>query len=410
MTDPGFKHYRAAGTHRVVDPAETIARVRPMLPAMGITRIANITGLDRIGLPVALAFRPNSRNLAVSQGKGLTLDAAKASAVMETIEHFHAESIDGALASGSYDDLRGTLRLVDVDRLPRAKGDLFSPSLSMSWIEGRDWLTQQPVWVPFDIVSTDYRLPFPPGHGCFQSTSNGLASGNHLLEAVSSGICEVVERDGLGLWHLSDPAARDDARIRLETVDDVDCRAVIDRYRAAGVSVTVWDLTTDVGIPSFRCMIAEDTLDPLHVGYTAQGMGAHPARGVALLRALTEAAQSRLTYIAGSRDDVFRDMYTRLRDPERSRRRRRELRPGDGKRDFRTIPQFESNTFDEDVRWELGRLRECAIDEVIVVMLTQAAFGIPVVKVIVPGLEGFVFDENYVAGERAQRVVGARAS
>ena len=113
-----------------------------MLPAMGITRVANITGLDRIGLPVALAFRPNSRNLAVSQGKGLTLDAAKASAVMETIEHFHAESIDGALESGSCDDLHGTLRLVDVDRLPRAKGDLFSPSLSMSWIEGRDWLTE----------------------------------------------------------------------------------------------------------------------------------------------------------------------------------------------------------------------------------------------------------------------------
>ena len=58
----------------------------------------------------------------------------------------------------------------------------------------------------------------------------------------------------------------------------------------------------------------------IHVGYTAQGMGAHPMRGIALSRALTEAAQSRLTYIAGSRDDVFRDMYARLRDPEVKRR------------------------------------------------------------------------------------------
>lgn len=409
MTDPGFKRYRA-GTHRVVDPADTLARVRPMLPAMGITRIANITGLDRISVPVALAFRPNSRNLAVSQGKGLTLDAAKASAVMETIEHFHAESIAAELVGASRDDLQRTARTVDTERLPRAAGDLFSPALTMPWIEGWDWLQQAPVWVPYDIVATDYTLPFPPGHGCFQSTSNGLASGNHPLEAISSGICEVVERDGLSLWHLSDAVARDAARIRIDTIDDEDCRSVIDRFLRAGLSVTVWDLTTDVGIPSFRCMIAEETPDPLHVGYTAQGMGAHPARAVALLRALTEAAQSRLTYIAGSRDDVFRDMYMKLRDPERARRRRRELRPGDGERDFRSVAEFVSDTFEADVTWELARLRATGVDEVVVVTLTQATFDLPVVKVVIPGLEGFVFDENYVPGERARRVTASQPS
>ncbi|HUL73599.1 MAG TPA: YcaO-like family protein [Vicinamibacterales bacterium] len=409
MIDPGLKRYRD-GTHRVVDPAETLARVRPLMPAMGITRIANITGLDRVGLPVALAFRPNSRNLAVSQGKGLTLDAAKASAVMETIEHFHAESIVANLEAGSCDELEGTRRLIDVERLPRAKAGLFTRSLPMLWMEGRDWLREEPVWVPYDIVSTDYTLPFPPGHGCFQSTSNGLASGNHLLEAISSGICEVVERDGLGLWHLSSAAARDVARIRLETIDDEACRAVIDRYRHAGLSVTVWDLTTDVGIPSFRSMIAEETPDPFHIGYTAQGMGAHPARSIALLRALTEAAQSRLTYIAGSRDDVFRDMYMKLRDPERARRRQRELRPGDGDRDFRSVAQFQSDTFADDVAWELGQLRGAGIDQVVVITLTKDAFRIPVVKVVIPGLEGFVFDDNYVPGERARRVTAGQAS
>jgi YcaO-like protein with predicted kinase domain len=409
MSDPGFKRYRI-GTDRVVDPAETLARVRPMLPAMGITRVANITGLDHVGVPVALAFRPNSRNLAVSQGKGLTLDAAKASAVMETIEHFHAEFIAAELETASYDDLRRTRRTVDVERLPHAAGDLFTPSLPITWIEGRDWLHGESTWVPYDIVSTDYTLPFPQGHGCFQSTSNGLASGNHLLEAISSGLCEVVERDGLSLWHLSDAADRDAARIRIDTIDDAACRSVIDRFRQAGLSVTVWDLTTDVGIPSFRCMIAEETADLLHVSYTAQGMGAHPTRAIALLRALTEAAQSRLTYIAGSRDDVFRDMYMRLRDPERSRRRRRELRPGDGERDFHAVAEFVSDTFEADVAWELARLRAAGIDEVVVVTLTKAAFDLPVVKVVIPGLEGFVFDENYVPGERARRLMAGHAS
>jgi ribosomal protein S12 methylthiotransferase accessory factor len=409
MSDPGVKRYRT-GTHRLVDPAATLERVRPMLPAMGITRIANITGLDRLGIPVALAFRPNSRNLAVSQGKGLTLEAAKASAVMETIEHYHAETVDAPIRTASYDEMRAEGRVVDAERLPRPSGDLFDPGRPIAWIEGWDLMQREPSWVPFDIVNTNYTLPFPLGHGCFQSTSNGLASGNHPLEATSSAISEVVERDGLSLWHLADAGARDGMRIKLDTIDDASCAALIDRYRQAGLAVTVWNLTTDVGIPSFRCMIAEEREDPFHVGYAAQGMGAHPMRGIALSRALTEAAQSRLTYIAGSRDDVFRDMYARLRDPERARRRRRELRPGDGDRGFRDIAEFSSDTFEADVEWQLARLNAVGIDQVIVVALTKPEFEVPVVKVIVPGLEGFVFDQNYVPGERARaRATGTAA-
>jgi ribosomal protein S12 methylthiotransferase accessory factor len=409
MSDPGVKRYRT-GTHRLVDPAATLERVRPMLPAMGITRIANITGLDRLGIPVALAFRPNSRNLAVSQGKGLTLEAAKASAVMETIEHYHAETVDAPIRTASYDEMRAEGRVVDAERLPRPSGDLFDPGRPIAWIEGWDLMQREPSWVPFDIVNTNYTLPFPLGHGCFQSTSNGLASGNHPLEATSSAISEVVERDGLSLWHLADAGARDGMRIKLDTIDDASCAALIDRYRQAGLAVTVWNLTTDVGIPSFRCMIAEEREDPFHVGYAAQGMGAHPMRGIALSRALTEAAQSRLTYIAGSRDDVFRDMYARLRDPERARRRRRELRPGDGDRGFRDIAEFSSDTFEADVEWQLARLNAVGIDQVIVVALTKPEFEVPVVKVIVPGLEGFVFDQNYMPGERARaRATGTAA-
>src|SRR5882724_3967893 len=85
-----FKRHQH-GTHRTVSPAETLARVTPLLPAMGITRVANVTGLDRIGVPVAMVYRPNARSIAVSPGKGLTLDAARCSGVMESIEGWHAE-------------------------------------------------------------------------------------------------------------------------------------------------------------------------------------------------------------------------------------------------------------------------------------------------------------------------------
>ena len=48
-------------------------------------------------------------------------------------------------------------------------------------------------------------------------------------------------------------------------------------------------------------------------------MGCHPSREGGLLRALTEAAQSRLTYIAGARDDCTRDDYEQLRSPDTMR-------------------------------------------------------------------------------------------
>lgn len=74
------------GTHRLTDPATTLARVMPLAAQMGVTRVAVLTGLDVIGIPVVAAYRPNSRSIAVHQGKGTTLAAAKASAVMEAVE------------------------------------------------------------------------------------------------------------------------------------------------------------------------------------------------------------------------------------------------------------------------------------------------------------------------------------
>lgn len=72
--------------NRSVPPAETVARVRRFMPAFGITRIANVTGLDTIGIPVVMVCRPNSRSISVSQGKGPDLDAARASGLMESVE------------------------------------------------------------------------------------------------------------------------------------------------------------------------------------------------------------------------------------------------------------------------------------------------------------------------------------
>src|SRR5258707_5540781 len=99
------KTYRR-GTHRALTPADTLARFRPHAAAMGITRLGNVTGLDRIGIPVTVAVRPNSRSFSVSQGKGLGVSQAMASAIMEAIELFHGEELAQRTVTASFRELQ----------------------------------------------------------------------------------------------------------------------------------------------------------------------------------------------------------------------------------------------------------------------------------------------------------------
>ncbi len=372
---------------------------------MGITRVANVTGLDTIGIPVVMVCRPNSRSLAVAQGKGLTLAAAKASGLMESIESYHAERVTHPLKLASYEELRYTHRVVDPPALPRVVENRFHPNLRLLWIEGRDLLNDETVWLPYEMVHTDYTLPLPPGSGCFVATSNGLASGNHLLEAISHGISEVVERDATSLWRCLDERSQLETRLDLDSVDDPDCRDVLERYERASITVGVWETTTDIGLPSFVCAVVECTEDPLRVLYTSYGMGCHPTRDIALLRALTEAAQTRLTYISGSRDDAFRRSYELNRNPDVVRFDRAQLLERGPVRSFATVPTSDGDTLDEDVAWQLERLRSVGMPRVVVVNLTKPEFDLPVVRVVIPGLEGCDHAPGYTPGARAQAVL-----
>lgn len=396
------------GTHRTCTPQETLARLRPLLPAMGITRIANVTGLDRTGIPVVMVCRPNSRSVAVSQGKGLTLEAAKASGVMEAVEVWHAERIMRPLKLASLDEIRRGHRVANVALLPQAAGSAFNPDLPLLWVEGEDLLGGGAVWVPVELVSANYTLPLPPGSGCFQANTNGLASGNHHLEAVSHGLCEVVERDATTLWKHQSLRARESRVLDAESVDDPACSSVMQQLRAAGLLFQIWETTTDIGIASFVCLLMgsnDDDADPEF------GAGCHPARQVALLRALTEAAQARNTYIAGARDDYPAAAYSGA-----YRRRRRLfcqglMRAPKARRAFAHAPTFEAPSVEGDLRWMLARLRAADIDQVIAVDLTMESVGVPVVRVIVPGLEGPMDDEDsdYAPGARARRMLQAMA-
>lgn len=400
---PVPKRYRA-GTHRAVDPEETVARARRLFPIMGITRVADTTGLDIIGVPVVAVTRPNARSLSVSQGKGLTPAAARASGVMEAVEAYHAEHVRRPMVLSSLAEIRYERPTVDVRGLPRLSISAFHDHLQVLWVEGVDLLAGRPAWVPLEAVHLNFTRPPPPGAGSFFPSSNGLASGNHLLEAISHGVCELVEHDAATLWYLGSEEERRGRRVDLETVDDPGCREVLERFERAEVDALVWEITSDLGIPAFVCVIADRAPNPARPLFPMRGMGCHPCRGIALLRALTEAAQSRITSISGARDDVRLPSY---QGPEidRAMRAFQASRSAEAPaRSFRDAPSFEGETLNEDVAWELTRLAAAGIQQVVVVDLTRPELGIPVARVVIPGLEGSYGCPGFVPGARASRL------
>ena len=393
-------------THRLVPPETTLRRVQPFASVMGITRIANVTGLDNIGIPVVMVCRPNSRSISVSQGKGYDLVSAKVSGLMESVESFHAERLSHPLKLCSLEDLRYTEAVVDVDRLPRLSDSKFTPFERILWVEGEDLLSGSTRWVPYEMVHLDYTLPLPSGHGCFQASSNGLASGNHILEATIHAVCELIERDAVTLWHQLEASEREATRVDLNTVGDGRCRNLLDRFAQAGVMVAVWEVTSDIGLPVFLCRILQEDSGLSNTVRPAAGMGCHLVREVALLRALTEAAQSRLTFIAGARDDMPRQGYEEFLDPKTYEIWRNAMAPTASGRNSSDAPSYHGRSFDEDLRLQIDRLRSVGIDEIVSVDLTKPEFKIPVVRVVIPGLEGLDSSSRYVPGERLRRLKG----
>ena len=364
------------GTHRAATLAATWRRFAPAVKRAGITRIAELTGLDTLGVPVFAAIRPMGRSLSTQQGKGVTREAARISALMESLETWSAEHLALPVVRASAKALGP--RAVDVRALPRPRGRL-DRDARWRWIEGWDLIGERPVLVPEQAVTLDTTFTTPP---VFDISSNGLASGNVLVEAIVHGLCEVIERDAEAAWRR----AGGDRRLVLDTITDPICRGLIDRITATGARVFVWDLGGMITV--IGCAIMEDPREPSWraLGFY-QGFGAHLVPEVAIARAITEAAQTRLTYIAGGRDDFFAFDYARATDPELlADLWERLAAPCDDPAVFEDLPRRATRGLGEDLEALVELVATHGAGQVIAVELTHAELEVPVVKVLVPGL------------------------
>jgi putative methanogenesis marker protein 1 len=395
---PSKKNY-SIDTQRTVPPEETLRRVEVLLPEAGITRVADITSLDRLGIPVFSSIRPTALNGAISvyNGKGATPVEAKVSAMMEGIERFSAEPSEREMVTGSFGSLPPGMTAVDPTDLVLPEGA--DPGTQVPWVEGYDIANGKEIWVPVNAVFHPlprFTLPL------FRTNTNGLASGNTPEEAIFHALMELIERDA---WSLAEATRR--TGTKLFNIRDGLPGDLLSRFSNAGVEVIVKNITSDIGIPTIAAVSDDVRLkDPTLLTI---GMGTHTNAEIALLRALTEVAQSRLTQIHGAREDTDVADFRRKIGYERTKRLNRYWFEAENEEDFSAVHSCDSDDFQKDIATVVKSLRHAGLNRVIVVDLTRPNLGVPVVRVIVPGLEVFAMDSERI-GRRCNDAKNRRIS
>lgn len=391
------------GTHRVIAPEKTIENNENKLITAGITRIADITDLDRIGLPVFTAIRPTAEDGAISiyGGKGITKDHAKASAMMEGFERYSAEKQD--------DD---ETIIATVDEIS-TKGEYIDPkTLNLPQKYEKEDISQIPLeWnLATDIISNkDYYVPsnavfHPYTHdndiqSFFKSNTNGLASGNILEEAILHGMFEVIERDA---WSIFELTHKNYSQINLDTIESELINNTIEKFESNGIKIKLMDFTADIKVPTIAAS-ADDTVTK-DAGLLTLGMGTHLDPEIAVLRALTEVAQSRATQINGAREDTVRADFAREAGYERMKRiNKYYFRQEEDQVDFRDIENKSTTSINEDIEIVKNELIANDIKHILYTDLTRPELDISVVRVIIPEMELYAIDPNR-AGYRFLRV------
>jgi YcaO-like protein with predicted kinase domain len=385
------------GTIRAQSAEETLARLKPLLPRFGITRVMAQEGLGDSAIPVSVSCRPNSRLLSTSQGKGITRALADVSAIMESIEIFHVERLPPPVLTASTAEMRRSgkrfLEPASLSIIP-SRQSLYSELEPLGWLElqrlSHGHGDAQPVLVPrlcidLDRSNEDKEVSVQ----AFDVSSNGLASGNTVEEAIVHGLYELIERYCVCAYMRLEIEERRALGLDVATATEVPhVRDVVQLVARTGFRLTVRAVGSPFGIPVFRARLSAQATDrvgdrsPLSDGY-----GAHYLPEIALLRAITEAVQVRITYITGSRDDIFPRAYVHL-DPETLKvfpPSAPDLPTPVRWSDVPRPPRFSS--FSEVIRWTVDALECNGFTDTCYFNHQRSEYGnIPVVSVVSPKL------------------------
>jgi bacteriocin biosynthesis cyclodehydratase domain-containing protein len=410
------KTFTEDGGHRVCSPQQTLDRYGHHVSS--ITGAVSMLERDNSGDGVLHVYLsgPNSARRSHSLrglradlrssncGKGTTDAQAKASALCEGLERF----------SGTFrgDEPRRRARLADLGDAGIAP-DVCLLFSSRQYRERDIWnaaghrfdevpLPFDPVadidWTPVWSLSRQavrylpaaycwFNYPQPADRTFCYACSNGNAAGNTIEEAVLQGFLELVERDSVALWWYN--------RVRRPAVDmDSFNEPYLDQLRgflrARHRELWALDITSDLGIPTIVA-VSRRTDGPAE--QILFGFGAHLDARVALLRAVTELNQMLGPVLDLPPDDPAAGHLTDKATLHWLRTatvaEQGYLEPLDGPaRRASDFPSYRNDDLKDDVLF-CQRLAEQQGSELLVLDQTRPEIGLPVVKVIVPGLRHF---------------------
>ena len=362
----------AIGT-RAADPQPFFERVWNAARRHGVSRLADVTRLDRIGFPVWQAVRPAGRSLSVHQGKGATPVAAKIGALCEAIESDHAERAvpDGPCCSfAALDPSERAPEVTDYAkdrRRPPAAED------TVRWCSAIGLVSGKRCWLPHQLVSLDMTERKP---SIFDRSSSGLSTGASESESITTALYEVIERDAVGEWDRSVGRERLKSSLRLDSIPFEWFGYWHARLADLGIELRAFAPPALAGLPCFIVSIDGEA----EFGAGARrfsGTAVHANAELALFKALAEALQSRLTFIVGVRDDILPSDYA----------------PSSRQAGFRPLPadlrqrrweEFES----AEPGWEPAaeRLAALGYGQIVMKRLDAGDDGLVVAKLFVPGL------------------------
>ena len=424
------KKWTVNGTSRIKPAHETLNNVMPISKKIGVTRLADITDMDVLRIPNYSAVVPGTEDyIWVYSGKGPTKRHAMASALMESIERYSSLPSGwlGKFVRSSYSELSKTHKVLHPDEIVEPMRFVYRTDMIMDWLPGYDLVSGEEIMVPASIALFRYTSSPPAINPFSYFHTNGLASGNVMEEAVCHALCEVIERDAMSLadlrasaipFHIlrtivhslnaaafsvptiladrfvDDPSIFPD--VDITEIDFEPVKNLVEKFKQAGISLMVKDITSDIGIPTFNASSVEWISHDY--GYLAEGHGTHPDARIAVLRAITEVSQTRAANIQGARDDLRKIKYN---DENTDDRRAWQFMHSTKKIRFSEVPTFFNEDILDDINFLLYRLKNVGLNQVIIVDLTNPDIGIPVVRAIVPGLETFKITKS-VMGMRAR--------
>lgn len=306
------------------------------LTEFGITRIADTTGLDRVGIPTCSCVKPATSDVIwVYSGKGLSIEQARVSAIMECVERTSALWDAQQVIFGTKAQLARSGMVWSPELFTERNN--YDERMTIAWARARHARDGSPVWVPAELVFQGVH-DLPNDLPVFRArTSNGLGAGVTREQAVSKALLEVMERDAVSCLHMqashfgyawlatiakaagigfdSLRQFKDDTN-RAPTLDNESLPALaalmVKRFERAELSVYVKQIPNDFGLPVFGA-VAVEYVD-FNVVLAAAGYGAELNSEQAVCSALLELAQSRATDLQGAREDCGQGAKGRLVD------------------------------------------------------------------------------------------------